>query len=412
MRARAPQGPGPGRASVRLLRLTAFVSTIDRFAMPPMLVAISRDLGVPLHAAVTAAGVYYLAYGATQPVWGLASDRFGRVRILRLTLVLAAVATAGSAAAGDITSLTIARGLAGACFGAAFPASLVYLGDTVPSARRQQEIAGLLVGVALGTAHASVGAGALAQVASWRVAFLVTGACALVLAVWLRRLPEPAVRPAPGLVAPLRMVATSPVALLVLLLAFVEGGVLLGTLTLLPAAVESAGAGTALAGAVTAVYGVAVLCSAPVVGILSRRWPVWWLIVLGGVAAVAGCLVAAGSRAAPVAAVVAVLLGIAWTAMHSTLQTWATQVLPGARATTVSLFAGALFAGSAVAAAVLAGPAGRGDFGAVFLWTAVVAVPLTLVAAGGRAGWQPPPDPAADGEGLPDGPAVPADLRP
>jgi len=415
MRAHALDGPGPTRASVRLLRLTAFVSTIDRFAMPPMLVAMSRDLGVPLHAAVTAAGVYYLSYGAMQPVWGLASDRFGRVRTLRLTLVLAAVATAGSAAVGDITSLTLARGLAGACFGAAFPASLVYLGDTVPSARRQQEIAGLLVGVALGTALASVGAGALAQLASWRIAFLVTGACALALAVWLRRLPEPAVRRAPGLVAPLRMVATSPVALLVLLLAFVEGGVLLGTLTLLPAAVESAGAGTALAGAVTAVYGVAVLCCAPVVGMLSRRWPVWRLIAVGGVAAVAGCLVAAGSRAAPVAVLVAVLLGLAWTAMHSSLQTWATQVLPGARATTVSLFAGSLFAGSAVAAAALAGPAGRGDFGAAFFWTALVAVPLTLVAAGGRAGWQPPPDPASDGEGLPDGPAVPAvpaDLRP
>src|SRR6185436_7139972 len=151
-----------------------------------------------------------------------------------------------------------------------------------------------------------------AQLVSWRVAFLVTAAAALVLAVVLRRLPEPAGRPEPSLLGPLRQVATSWVALLVLLLAFVEGAVLLGTLTLLPAAVEFAGAGAALAGAVTAVYGVAVFFAARLVGSLSRRWPVWWLIAAGGVAAIAGCLVAAGSQTAAVAVVVAVLLGLAW----------------------------------------------------------------------------------------------------
>jgi predicted MFS family arabinose efflux permease len=405
---RAPHDDGPTRGSLRLLQVTAFVSTIDRFAMPPMLLAMSRDLGVPLHAVVTAAGVYYLTYGAMQPVWGMVSDRIGRVRTLRLTLVLAAFATAVSALVGGVTGLTIARGVAGAFFSAAFPASLIYIGDTVPSRRRQPAIAGLLIGVALGTALASVGAGALAQLVSWRATFLVTGAAALVLAVVLRRLPEPAVRPEPGILGPLRQVATSPVALLVLLLAFVEGGVLLGMLTLLPAAIESAGAGPALAGAVTAVYGLAVFVGAWLVASLSRRWPVWRLIALGGVCAVAACAVAAVSQEAAVAGVVAVLLGLAWSAMHSSLQTWVTQVLPGARATVVSLFAGTLFAGSAFASAVVAGPAGRGAFDAIFAWTAVVAVPLTFVAAGARARWHPPPDPFSDA-GPDAGPAPGAD---
>ena len=171
---RAPHDGGPTRGSLRLLQVTAFVSTIDRFAMPPMLVAMSRDLDVPLHGVVTAAGVYYLTYGAMQPVWGMVSDRLGRVRTLRLTLVLAAFTTAVSAAAGGATELIVARALAGAFFSAAFPASLIYIGDTVPSARRQQEITGLLVGVALGTALASVGAGGLAQLVSWRAAVSYT----------------------------------------------------------------------------------------------------------------------------------------------------------------------------------------------------------------------------------------------
>jgi MFS family permease len=386
----------PDRPSLRLLQLTSFTSTLDRFAMPPVLLAISRDLHAPLPAVVTSAGVYYVAYGAMQPVWGMVSDRLGRVRTLRLTLLLAAIATAASATVQDVMGLTIARGIAGGLFGAAMPTCLIYVGDMVPSARRQQEITRLLVGVAVGTALAAVGAGTLAQVASWRLAFALTGGCALVLFVLLRRLPEPPDRPRQSLLAPLRQVAGSRVALLVLLLSFVEGIVLLGTLTLLPSAVESAGTGTALAGAVTAAYGLAVLVFAPLVGRLSRHWPVWRLIAVGGTAAVLGCATVALSQRAAVATAAAVLLGLAWAAMHSSLQTWATQAMPGARATMVSLFAGSLFAGSAVASAVLAGPAGDDRFGVIFGWLAVLAVPLALAGGGGRARWKPPPDPASD----------------
>jgi MFS family permease len=365
--------------------------------MPSVLLAISRDLAVPLPSVVAAASVYYVAYGAMQPVWGIVSDRLGRVRTLRITLLLAGVATAVSAGVHDIAGLTAARGIAGGLFGAAMPTCLIYVGDVVPIRDRQQEVTRLLVGVALGTALGAVGAGVLAQVASWRLAFALTGGCALVLSVLLRRLPEPGGRPRQRLLAPLRQVAGTPVALLVLLLAFTEGVVLLGTLTLLPSAVESAGTGAALAGAVTAAYGLSVLAFAPLVGRLSRHWPTWRLVGIGGVAAVAGCATAALSQQAAVATLAAVLLGLSWAAMHSSLQTWATSVLPSARAAMVSLFAGALFAGSAVASAVVAGPAGDDRFGAIFGWLAVLAVPLALLGAGGRARWDPPPDPLADG---------------
>jgi predicted MFS family arabinose efflux permease len=297
----------------------------------------------------------------------------------------------------DVGALVVARGIAGALFGAAMPTCLIYVGDVVPVRHRQQEVTRLLVGVALGTALGAVGAGALAQVASWRLAFAITGGCALVLAVLLRRLPEPGGRPRQSLLAPLTHVVATPVALLVLLLSFTEGVVLLGTLTLLPAAVESAGTGAAVAGAVTAAYGLAVLAFAPLVGRLSRRWPTWRLIGIGGTAAVAGCLTAALSQQAPVATAAAVLLGVAWAAMHSSLQTWATSVLPDSRAAMVSLFAGALFAGSALASAAVAGPAGAGEFGAIFGSLAVLAVPLALLGTVGRARWHPPADPIADG---------------
>jgi MFS family permease len=378
--------------SLRLLQATTFVSTVDRFAMPPMLLVTARSLGVPLSSVVQTASVYFLAYGLMQPVWGVVSDRIGRVRTLRITMLVAAFATAGSAAVGTVAQLGVARALAGAAFSAAIPAGLIYVGDTVPGERRQPAVTSLMSGVALGTAVASVGAGALAQAVSWRATFLVSGACALVMVVLLGKLPEPpAERPPEPVFAPVKRVIRSGSTLVVLLLAFIEGGVLLGTLTLLPAAVESTGASPALAGAVTAVYGVAVLVFARLTGMLSRRWPVWRLIAVGAFAALAGCLLAAFDQRAAAAAGVAVLTGLGWAAMHSSLQTWATEVLPSARATVVSGFAGCLFAGSAVSSALVAGPADAGDFGVAFLGMAIACLPLGVLASVARARWRPVP---------------------
>ncbi|SCL30251.1 Predicted arabinose efflux permease, MFS family [Micromonospora rhizosphaerae] len=374
---------------IRLLQYTALVSTLDRFAMPPMLVAIAVDLDVPLSRAVQAAGAYFVAYGLMQPVWGLVSDRLGLVRTLRITLFLSALTTAASALAGSMLALAVFRCLAGGFFGAAFPAALIYVGDTVPAPQRQRQITRLMVGVALGTAIASALAGLLAHVATWRLAFLVTGGSALLLAGGLGRLAEPAVtRTHRTVVAPLVQAMRSRVTVLVLLLAFIEGAVLLGALTLLPPAVEATGVSSSVAGGVTAVYGVAVFVSARLVGRLSRDLHPARLIGLGGAAALVGCIVMAVSQAPAVAMLVALLLGLAWAAMHSSLQTWATEVLPGARATVVSLFAGSLFVGSAVAAVVVSGLAQDDRYREIFLLAAATSIPLALLAVWGRATWR------------------------
>ena len=78
--------------------------------------------------------------------------------------------------------------------------------------------------------------------------------------------------------------------------------------------------------------------------------------------------------------VAAIFVGGGFAFMHSTLQTWATEVVPEARATVISLFAAALFAGSGVAAMAAAPLAEAGSFGLLFALAALVAVPLGLFA--------------------------------
>jgi MFS family permease len=252
-----------------------------------------------------------------------------------------------------------------------------------------------MVGVALGTASASVAAGLMADFLTWRAAFVATGVVAALLAWLLRELPVPAVvRTHSSVWSPLTQVVRSPTTLLVLGLAFTEGAVLLGSLTVLPPAVEAAGATAGVAGTVAAAYGVAVYGFARLVGWLSRRHHAAWLIALGGGAGLVACVVMAVSQTPWVATVVAVLLGLAWAGMHSSLQTWATEVMPGNRATVVSLFAGALFVGSAVAAVVVSGWADVGRYGDIFALAGLVAVPLGVVATWSRARWRPAAEPS------------------
>jgi len=365
-----------------LLRFTALTSTLDRFAMPPMLLAISRDLDIPVAGVASAAGAYFLAYGLMQPVWGLIGSRFGVVRSLRLAVLIAALATAGTALATDAASLVAFRLVAGGGFSAAVAAP----------GRRHRDITGLMGGVALGTAGATAGAGILAATVGWWSAFLLTGTTALVLALVLRWLPElPAPRAAAdGLFAPLRAVLRSRSARTLLLLATVEGALLMGALTFLPAAVGATGSGTAVAGGVTAAYGVAVLVCAPIVGRLQHRVPAAALIATGAGCATLGCALAAVTAVPVAAAVVCLLLGAAWASMHSTLQTWATEVVPEAGLASVSLFACALFTGSALAAVGGGPPVEAGRFGLVFGVAAVLLVPLGVAGAVARARWRAP----------------------
>src|SRR4051794_41826615 len=107
--------------------------------------------------------------------------------------------------------------------------------------------------------------------------------------------------------------------------------------------------------------------------------------------------------------------------MHSTLQTWATEVLPAARATVVSFFAGSLFVGSSLAALMASGLADEGRYGVLFAAAAVLAVPLGTAAPvvprrrrPGPSAPPPPPDPPSwphppppVGPGPPAGPPPP-----
>ncbi|WP_433555096.1 MFS transporter [Pseudonocardia xinjiangensis] len=400
--------PGVGeRGRLRLLQLAALTSTVDRFAIAPLLVVIGLDLKAPLSAVAAVASAYFLAYGLMQPVWGMISDRVGRVRVMRLSLLGAALAGVGSMLAPNLLVLGLTRTVAGGCFAALIPATLVYVGDMWPAAVRQRPLSDVLAASSLGIAVATAGAGLLADLLHWRAVPAVTGVAAALLWVALARLPEPDREPSTG--NPLRSVARvlrNRWALVVFALVFVEGIVVLGVLTYLAPAVQALGSSAALAGLVAASFGVGALAWSRLVRSLVGRSSAGGLATIGGALLVAGWAVPAVAVNIATVTVAGLLLGGSWAFLHTTLQSWATEVVPTERATAVALFAALLFLGSSAGTAAVGPLADSGAFGTAFRLALVVAVPLALAAAlartryGTRTGSgdpaTPPPPPAAE----------------
>lgn len=377
-----------GRDGLRL-QATAFVTTFDRFAMPPLLVAISRDLDAPLAAVAGAAGAYFLAYGLMQPVWGLLSERVGIARAIRWAVLGGAVMTLCSALVTDVTTLALARVGAGLCFSAAFPSTLIYVGETVAGSHRQRQVTRLMTGVALGTALSTVTAGLLADTVGWRWVFVASAALAGLTGwfVWsLAEVPRTQELRAPWVTV--ARVARNPMALTLLILVAVEGAGLFGAFTFIPAAVESGGWGPAAAAAPAALFGLAVLAGSSVVGRLSARVRASRFIAVGAGFGVAGCALVAVSHSPAIAAGTCALLGLCWAAMHSSLQTWATEVAPAERATVVAFFAGSMFAGTAIMAAVGGPLAEDGRFGVLFAACAVLTGLVGVVGGFTRGRWE------------------------
>jgi predicted MFS family arabinose efflux permease len=366
----------------------SFLAYADRFAIPPVLVAISRDLNEPLAAVTAVATLYFFFYAAMQPVYGLLSDRLGRVRVMRGALVGMALANAAAAAAPGLGALVAAKALAAGCAASLLPTSLVYVGDRVAFAARQHVIANLLAAGALGTALATVSSGVLASLVSWRAAFALLALIALLLALMMGLVPESlSLERRAGPVTQIRRVLSRRWALFLVVLAIAEGATMVGFITFLAPALQAHGESAALAGLVVAAYGVAVFAGMQLLKRVIRATgaPAAALIASGGALLLVAYLTAAADQGPVSILIASLVIGLGYCFLHSTLQTWATEVAPEARGTATSLFVTAVFIGAAIGTAAVSGLADEQRYGLVFLIAAAITVPVAVVGAVARA---------------------------
>jgi len=378
-----------------VLFLGSFITMADRFSVAPMLIPISLSLKVPLAAATAAATLYYLAYGLMPPVYGMLADRFGRVRIIRWALAGVAVADLLSAISPNLTLLLVARFVTGALASGVFPMTLVYMGDRFAFTLRQRAIVDLQVWVALGTAAGTLGAGLVSHLWTWRIFFLFPAVLAGLVALLLRKLPESlAHERGSGPVRQIGRVLAHPWALLLFGMLLVEGAVMLGFPTYLAPALEAHGQSAAVAGLVVATYGLAVLGGTRLFKGIARGASAPAVLAAGAVMLLTGFSIAALDQSVIPILAASILAGGAYVFMHSTFQTWATDVVPEARGTSTALAAMAIFFGAALATYGVAGLANAHDYRSLFLIGVALTVPVLIGGTLARARYASPhPDP-------------------
>jgi predicted MFS family arabinose efflux permease len=361
----------------------------DRFAVAPLLIPIAASFHVSLATVSAVASLYYLAYGVMPTLYGVLSDRFGRVRVIRAALAGTALADLLSVLSPNLTALLVARFITGGIACGVMPTTLVYLADRFPFKLRQQAITNVLVFVALGTTAGTLGAGITAHVFSWRYFFLIPGAIALAVAIALRGTPESLL--ARSSQNPLKQVATvlhHGWAVIVLLLAVVVGAAMFGFVTYLAPALEANGQSPAIAGVVVASYGLSVLIYTRLFGYVARRLPAALILAGGAAMLIIGYLIAGATQSVAAILAASILAGGAYAFMQSTFQTWATDVVPEARGTATALFATAIFTGAALATSGVAGLASANRYSTLFVIAALVTLPVLIV--GSLARWRYP----------------------
>ncbi len=189
----APLG-GPSRFSRRqraAIYATVFLSFIDNFALLPVIGPRTQSLGgTPLLVGLAIAA-YSLANLAFDPIGGALADRFGRRRVIVISLVISPIAIAIYALADSLPLFMAARVIHGASGGVLSAAIFALLGDAAPIGQRGRQLgrAGALIGIAavLGPGGAAI----VSNLAGPNAVFLgVAAIIAVGLAITLPLLPE------------------------------------------------------------------------------------------------------------------------------------------------------------------------------------------------------------------------------
>jgi predicted MFS family arabinose efflux permease len=372
---RGVQGATRGLAPLPLLTAVAFLVEMDVRMMSPLLPTIAASLGTSVTGIGLAMTLYMLPYGLCQFFYGPLGDRLGAIRVIRVTAVGFGVGSILTGQVAHAPMLGAARFVTGVFAAAVVPLTFAHIGETVPYRERQATIGRFAAIRSVAQSLSAAIGGAVAYLVSWRILYVGVGCLAIAGAALLLRAQDvhsTAGRAGGG--TNYGLVLRRRAARILYAIVGFEGMFLWGGFTYLGAvATARFGLNGLQVGLLLAIYGATTLVGGVSLPWLRARFPERHLALMGGGLMGSAYLLMALSRPLPTFAVAIAMLGFGYIALHTTLQTRATELAPEARGTAVALFAFCLFLGGAVGSAVF-GP--LVDHGWHRLFLAICAVSL------------------------------------
>ncbi len=352
----------PRTIPITLIATAGFASGAGMRILDPLLPLIGRDFGVPTASVSILIAAFMITYGGGQIATGPAGDRFGKLRVAAVALVLFGIFTIGAEFSANLTQLAILRACGGLVAGAVIPLLMAHIGDSVPYAERQAVLGQFLIGNVMAQMLTGPISGILGEYLGWRASFLVFGsfttAIGLLLAARLGSAmfsTEPQGARGSGLRLYAKMFRQKSVRLL-MVAAMLDGALLFGGAFPFIASflIEDFALSPGIAGLIVASFGLGAFLYTRVARKLVARLGEAGLLLWGGGGLGLALLLVAWAPNWQLIAASQIVSGFLFYSFHGVLQARATEVLPEARATAVSAFAMCLFAGQTAGALVFA----------------------------------------------------------
>ena len=172
----APDAASPSNYDRKALAASAAGYAMDGFdflILGFMLSAISRDLGLGATAGASLATFTLIGAVIGGFVFGILADRYGRVRVLSLTILIFAAFTGLSAFAQGYWDLVVYRTIAGLGLGGEFGIGMALVAEAWPASQRARASSYVGLGWQAGVLAAAVVTPALLPLIGWRGMFLV-----------------------------------------------------------------------------------------------------------------------------------------------------------------------------------------------------------------------------------------------
>ena len=341
------------KSSLWLLGIGGFVSGTTIRVAEPMLPKLAQEFDVTGAGAAIVITAFAFAYGLFQLVHGPMGDRFGKLRTIAIALLLAGAATIACATATSLESLSAYRFLAGMTAGAVIPLSFAFIGDNFPFKLRQSVLGQFISGILIGGVLGPLLGGIFSDWIGWRYTFLLPGVAFLLIgtALAVKARGERVTKNAQqaGVLAVYWMLIRMPSIRAICAFVALESLFFSGVFAYLGVFMhESYAFSFTVIGLCIAGFGVGGLGYSSTVKWLVSRLGQPLMVAIGGTVMALVYVSIASVPNGVLMAPLIVVAGYAFNMLHNTLQTFATEMAPGARGAGVAMFAFALFFGQAL----------------------------------------------------------------
>ncbi|HEX3028613.1 MAG TPA: MFS transporter [Clostridia bacterium] len=367
-----------------ILGLAAFVVMADNWVVSPILPTISNDIGVSVGSAALIIAAYMIPFGLFQPLYGYLGDKFGRVKVINVTMVFFTIATALCAIASALTDLAVFRALTGMFAGSVMPVSFALIGDVFPLNERQSAI-GTFLGIGfLGQGLSTIIGGTIAYFFSWRGVFGIYAILAVIPTILLFTISKgipAATNKDSKLFAPMGGLLKNGKSRSIYIIVILEGLLIMGTFSFLGGFIKNQyNFNNLIIGLIMSVFGVMAIAGGRLAAKLSAKLGYKKTVLIGLTSATLASIINVFGAGILLLQIIGIaLLGLGLMLAHSTFLTLASEFAAKSRGVATSLVAFCYMGGGGIGTAIGSRILGSNDYITLFSVYTIGLILLTLI---------------------------------